>query len=293
MHVLVQVVIDGVILGGFYALMAQGLSLIFGTMRVINLAHGEFLIIGAYLAWAARQYLGIDVILALPLVIAVGLGFGWIVARLTVVPVLDRPQLMPLLVTFGLGAVIQGVLTLVFSTTPRVTTASYSQSVISVLGYRVSVARIVMLLGALVLLGLLTFFLDKTKPGKAMKATAQNREAARIVGINVKRVYGVAFGIGTAVAFAAGALFSVTQGFYPFMGAMFTLKAFVIVVLGGGARMSGTLAAALFVGLVESVLSGYVPTIGTSLGTTAAFVLVVVVLALRPEGITRLAGAKA
>jgi branched-chain amino acid transport system permease protein len=281
-----------VILGGFYALMAQGLSLIFGIMRVINLAHGEFLVIGAYLAWMAHQYLGLDIFVALPMLVALGFGLGWLVSRVLVIPVLNRPELMPLLITFGLAAVIQGVLTLAFTTTPKMTTASYSNSVLTLMDYRVSMAKMVMLVAAIVLLGLLALFLNRTKVGKAMRATAQNPEAARIVGINVTRIHCAAFGVGTAAAVAAGGLFSVTQGFYPFSGALFTLKAFVIVVLGGRGEIRGTLAAAMFVGLIESALSGYVPNIGTSLGTTAAFVLVVVVLAIRPEGISQLRGVR-
>ncbi len=293
MHTLIQVVIDGVILGGFYALMAQGLSMIFGIMRVINLAHGEFLVIGAYLAWMAHEYLGLDVLVALPILIILGFAIGWAASRLLVIPVLERPELMPLLITFGLAAVIQGVLTLVFTTTPRMTTASYSSSILELLGYRVSVAKLVMLIAAIVLLGLLSLFLNRTKAGKAMRATAENREAARIVGIDVTRIYCAAFGVGTAAAVAAGALFSVTQGFYPFSGPLFTLKAFVIVILGGRGRISGTLAAAMFVGLVESALSGYVPNVGTGLGTAAAFILVVIVLATRPKGIFQLRGVNA
>jgi len=285
-----QVLIDGVILGGFYALMAQGLSLIFGTMRLINLAHGEFLLIGAYLAWAAQQYLGIDILIALPVIIIVGFALGWLVSRLLILPVLDRPQLMPLLLTFGAAAVIQGVLTLAFNTTPRVTHASYSASVLDILGYRIPTARVVMLIAALAMLSLLGLFLHRTKPGKAMKAAAQNRDAARIVGISVPNTYCVAFGVGIAITLAAGALFSVTQGFYPFMGPLFTLKAFVIVVLGGAGSISGTLGAAMFIGLIESSLSSYVPNIGTGLGTAAAFILVVVVLAIRPEGLSSLRG---
>jgi branched-chain amino acid transport system permease protein len=291
-HVLIQVLIDGIVLGGFYALMAQGLSLIFGIMRVINLAHGEFLILGAYLAWMAREYLGIDPLLALPLLIAIGFALGWLVARLLVMPVVDRHELMPLLVTFGLAAVLQGGLTLVFSATPNVTKAFYSDAVVNFLGFSESAANSVMLVGAIVLLCLLSLFVNRTRLGKAMKAVAQNRTAARIVGIGVTRVHCAAFGVGTALALAAGGLFSVTQGFYPFMGALFTLKAFVIVVLGGGGRLTGTLAAAMFVGVIESLLSNYVSDIGTSLGTAAAFILVVVVLVIRPQGISRLGGVR-
>jgi branched-chain amino acid transport system permease protein len=292
-HALIQVLLDGIVLGGFYALAAQGLSLIFGIMRIINLAHGEFLILGAYLTWAAREYLGIDPLLALPFLILIGFAVGWLVCRLIVIPVAHRHELMPLLVTFGLAGVIQGGLTLVFSATPKLTNAAYSDSVASFFGWRVSAANGIMLIGALILLGLLSLFVNRTKLGKAMKAVAQNRTAARIVGIGVTRVHCAAFGVGTALAFAAGGLFGTSQGFYPFMGALFTLKAFVIVVLGGGGRLGGALAAAMFIGLVESVLSGYVPEIGTSLGTAAAFILVVAVLVVRPQGISRVGVAKA
>lgn len=293
MHTAIQVVIDGIILGGFYALMAQGLAMVFGIMRVINLAHGEFLVIGAYLAWMAHEYFGIDVIVALPILILAGFVIGWAVSRVLVIPVLDRPELMPLLVTFGLAAVIQGVLTWLFTTTPKMTTAAYSNSVLEFMGYSVSVARAVMLAAAIILLGLFALFLNHTKVGKAMRAAAENREAARIVGIDITRIHCAAFGVGAAAAFAAGGLFSVTQGFNPFSGPLFTLKAFVIVILGGRGRISGTLAAAMFVGLVESALSGYVPNVGTGLGTAAAFILVVVVLAVRPRGIFQLRGSKA
>ncbi|WP_417252620.1 branched-chain amino acid ABC transporter permease [Castellaniella sp.] len=292
MHTAIQVVIDGIILGGFYALMAQGLAVIFGIMRVINLAHGEFLVIGAYLAWVLHEHLGIDVIAALPILIVAGFVIGWAVSRALIIPVLERHELMPLLVTFGLAAVIQGILAWYFTTTPRMTTAAYSDSVLAFMGYSVSVARVVMLVAAIVLLGLFALFLNYTKTGKAMRAAAENREAARIVGIDITRIHCAAFGIGAAAAVAAGGLFSVTQGFYPFSGPLFTLKAFVIIILGGRS-IQGTLVAAMFIGLVESALSGYVPNIGTGLGTAAAFVLVVVALAVRPTGLFQLQGSKA
>ena len=287
MDSLVQTIIDGVILGGFYALMAQGLSLIFGIMRVINLAHGELLVASAFLAWALQRYLGIDVLLALPLIALAGFACGWLISKVLILRVVDRPQLMPLLLTFGLASVIQGALVFFFSTTPRVTQAAYSGSVLDLLGVRVSTSRLVMLMGSLILLGVLTYFLHRTKMGKAMKATAQNREAAAIVGISISRIYSAAFGLGIAITFVAGALFSVTQAFHPFMGPLFTLKAFVIVVLGGAASISGTLVAAMFVGMVEVMVAAYAPTVGTGLGAATAFILVVIVLAVRPEGIAR------
>lgn len=286
MNLLLQTVVDGLILGGFYALMAQGLSLVFGVMRVVNLAHGEMLLLGAYLTWAAHEYLGVNVLLALPFVMIIGFGLGWLISRIVILRVVERPELMSLLLTFGIAFIIQGALVSTFSTTPRLTRSFYSDSVIEMFGIRVSASRLIMLTAALALLGLVALFLQRSKPGKAMKAAAQNKEAAKVVGISIAATYSAAFGVGTAIAFAAGGLFSATQSFTPAMGPLFTLKAFVIVVLGGAGRMSGTLAAAMFIGLVEAGLSSYVPDIGTGLGVAAAFVLVVVALAIRPQGIT-------
>lgn len=287
MNLLLQAVADGLILGGFYALMAQGLSLIFGIMRVINLAHGELLIVGAYLTWLLQRDFGVDIWLALPISAVAGFGLGWVVSRVFVLRVIDRPQLMPLLLTFGLASVLQGLLVYAFSTTPRITTASYSQSVVDIAGVRISTAEFVMFVVSLVLLAVLTVFLNRTKFGKAMTAAAQNREAARVVGIDIGKIYCAAFGLGVAIVFVAGSLFSVTQAFHPFIGPLLTLKAFVIVVLGGTGRVSGTLAAAMLVGLVEALVSAYVPGIGTGLGAATAFILVVIVLAVRPQGIGR------
>jgi branched-chain amino acid transport system permease protein len=293
MDLMLQVVADGLILGGFYALMAQGLSLIFGIMRVINLAHGELLIFGGYTAWLMHRELGLDLLVALPLIAAIGFGAGWLISRVLVLRVIDRPQLMPLLLTFGLASVLQGLMVWWFTTTPRLTQASYSGSVVDVAGIRVSTAQFVMLMVSLVLLGALSLFLARTKLGKAMNAAAQNREAARVVGIDIKRIYCAAFGLGVAIVFIAGGLFSVTQAFHPFMGPVLTLKAFVIVVLGGTGRVGGTLAAAMLVGLVEAMVSAYVPSIGTGLGAATAFVLVVLVLAVRPQGISQVRQATA
>ncbi|GAA1559936.1 branched-chain amino acid ABC transporter permease [Kribbella lupini] len=278
---LLQTIVDGVILGGFYALIAQGVALTFGVMRVVNLAHGELMLVGAYLAWAFHEYLGLGILVALPAALVVGYVVGWLVARLAVLHVIERHELMSLLLTFGLAFLIQGALITAFTTTPRSTPAFYSDVVWRPLGITVPVSRLVMLAGSLVILACLAVFLYRTRSGRAMKAAAQNKEAARIVGIDVNSMYARAFAIGAALAFGAGVLFSATQAFTPNNGVVFTLKAFVIVVVGGVGRISGTVAAAVLVGLIETALAAYVPDIGTGLGVAAAFVLVVVVLAVR------------
>jgi branched-chain amino acid transport system permease protein len=281
-----QVVLDGIVLGGFYALIAQGLSLVFGVMGVLNLAHGECVLVGAYLAWAAQHYLGIDPLLALPAIIALGFAFGWVLCRTLVIRVVERPPLLALLLTFGIGAVAQGMLLRLFTSTPKVTTTSYSDDVVGLFGLTIPTPRALMLLGAIVILVLTWAVLGHTRVGRSIQAAAQNKAAARVVGIDIRVVYSIAFGIGIALVFAGGTLFGTAQGFYPFMGPLLTMKAFAIVVLGGVGRMSGTVLAAMFVGLVEALLASYVPSVGTGLGVAAAFILVVFVLVVRPSGIS-------
>ncbi|ANY08511.1 branched-chain amino acid ABC transporter permease [Pseudonocardia sp. HH130630-07] len=283
----VQVLVDGLVIGGFYALMAQGLSLVFGVMRVINLAHGEMVLVGAYLAWSAHTWLGLDPLLALPLVMVAGYGAGLLLARVTVLRVVERPRLMALLLTFGLAFVLQGLMVRLFTTTPKLTPSVFSDGVVEVLGLRVVTPRLVMLGAALVVMVAVVALLRHTRTGKAMRAAAQNTEAARIVGIDIDRTYARAFAFGTALALGAGVLFSATQNFTPAMGPLFTLKAFVIIVLGGAGRVGGTVAAALVIGIVEATLASYVPGIGTGLGVAASFVLVVLVLAVRSDGLNR------
>lgn len=289
---LLQTVVDGLILGGFYALVAQGVALTFGVMRVVNLAHGEMMLVGAYLTWAAQQYLGLDIWVTLPIGIVLGYLMGWLIARLIVIPIVERPEMIGLLLTFGLAFLLQGLLVWIFSTTPHLAAASYADAVWRPFGIDLSVSRLVMFAASLVIIIMLALYLGRTRSGRAIKAASQNKEAARIVGIDVNTVYARAFGIAAGLAFAAGALFSVTQSFTPSTGLAFTIKAFVIVVVAGTGRISATLVAALVIGLVESFLAAYVPNIGTGLGVAAASLLVVVVLAVRPAGISRTAVAR-
>lgn len=285
MDTLLQVVVNGMILGGFYALMSQGLALIFGVMRVINLAHGEFLLLGTYVGWSLNEVLGIDPFLAAPLIGLVGFILGWGISRIFLIPVVERPPLMALLITFGFAAVISTGLRLYYTNTPRFTQTVYGDTILTVLGQRIPAARGLMFVVAVAFLLLLWLFLQKTRTGKAMRAASQNKDAARIVGIEIPRIYCIAFGVGTALVFIAGGMYGTTQGFFPFMGPVFTLKAFAIIVLGGLGRIGGTFLAAIILGLLETFISSYVPGIGTGLGLAAAFILVVVVLAVRPQGI--------
>lgn len=284
---IVQVVANGLLLGGLYVLIAQGLALIVGVMFVVNLAHGELFLLGSYLAWWLFASTGIGPLTGLPIILLVGFLLGWILCRTIIMRVVEQPPLMALLATFGIATTLIGLMRMVFGTTPRYTSAGYAQHVINVAGIGFPSSRLTMFIVAMIMTFSLWLFLTRTRIGKSIRAAAQDKDAARLVGINLTTVYCTAFGIGTGMVFVAGALFSATQGFTPVMGFAFTIKAFAVVVLGGLGRMGGTILAGLLLGVTESLISSYVPGIGAGLGIAVAFILMIVVLAARPEGLLR------
>jgi len=280
----IDLTIAALLLGGLYALIAQGLSIVFGVMRVVNLAHGELFIVGAYAGWLFNEYTGLSPLAGLPIIAAAGAVIGWAIGRLVIGQLVDRPPLTALLATFGLGLAIQTVLRLVFGASPRFARTDLNDVVWRVAGQDLPAVKVVTAMAAVVVLFVMVPFIRFTKSGRAMRAVAQNTEGARIVGINLRRVYSQAMALGTAVVFVAGALFGMTQAFFPFSGAQFTLKAFIIVVLAGVSSGAWLLPAATLLAAIEVFCAGLIPGQGTSIGITASFVLVVAVLALRAGG---------
>lgn len=285
-----QVTLNGFLLCGVYALMAQGLALIFSVLKVVNLAHGEFIMVGAYLAWFGFGRFGIDPYLAVPVIALTGGVVGWLVSRSLIMRLLNQHFLMTLLATFGMSIVLQSIVNLVFGPGARSVDVPYVAAGVEVLGLQVPVVMTVNAFVAFGVLGLLWLFLQYSRPGKAMRAASENHEASRLVGIDLKKIYGLAFAIGIGLTMVSGTLLSPVEPIFPFMGPPLTLKVFAIVVLGGLGSMRGLVLAAALVALAESYIGAYVPTIGTGLGAAVAFVLLVAVLALRPGGV---AGARA
>lgn len=285
-----QVTLNAVLLCGVYALMAQGLALIFSILKVVNLAHGEFIMFGAYLAWFGFDTFGIDPYLAAPAIALVGGVIGWLVSRSVIMPLLSQHFLMTLLATFGLSIVLQSGAKIMFGPAARSVSPSYAATGFDMFEIRIPLVMTVNAVIAFSVLGLLWLFLHYSRPGKAMRAAAENHEASRLVGIDLKKIYGLAFAIGIGLTMASGTLLSLTDPIFPFMGPPLTLKVFAIVVLGGLGSMRGLVLAAALVAFAESYLGAYVPGIGTGLGAAVAFLLLVVVLALRPGGV---AGARA
>jgi branched-chain amino acid transport system permease protein len=279
-----QALINGVALGGFYAAMVLGFSIIWGVMGVINLAHGEFLMIGAYLAWIMNRYFYWEPFAALIVVMPAMFMLGYLLQRLLINRIVERPPLISLLVTYALSIVFANTLKLFFTGTPR--------SVDTVIGgfwrlgnITIPVVKTSILVISILMVLALALFLEYTRLGKSIRAAAQNRNAARMVGIEISSVYAITFAICIALTGGAGVLITPIQPIFPFMGQPFTLKAFAITTMSGLGNIWGALLGSLVLGLLEVYVATYIPGVGTNLGIVVSYVILVLVLIVRPQGL--------
>lgn len=271
-------------LGGFYAVMALGFSIVWGVMGVINLAHGEFLLTGAYLTWVINHFFGWEPFLTLPIVMGAMFALGFLLQRTLINRIIDRPPLIALLVTYGLSIIIANLLKLLFTGTPR-TVETVLRGFWRVGDLTVPTLKSYDLLVALLMMAGLYLFLHRTRLGKGIRAAAQNREAARMVGIEIATVNTLAFALSLALTGGAGTLLSTTQPVAPFVGLSYTLRAFAITTMAGLGNIGGTLLASMLLALVEVFVATYVPRVGTTLGVVASFLILVIVLVTRPNGL--------
>jgi branched-chain amino acid transport system permease protein len=280
---LAAVVVGGAMQGGVYAMFAVGLTLIFGVMRIINAAHGEMVMMGAYLTWVAFFYLGIDPLLALVLTLPITFLFGMAVQKLLLDSVVGQPELTGLLVTFGLGLTLIYTAELLFTTDFR--TIPYAPGSLSLTStIAVGQNRVISFAMAVVITGAVYLFLKLHRLGKAVRATALNAEVAMVCGIDVRRIYLLTTGLAAALAGAGGALVSIQFGFNPETGIVYTLQAFAIIILGGRGHYLGALIGALMLAILESLVSLMVPN-GTAMVELAAYGLMICVLLIRPGGL--------
>jgi branched-chain amino acid transport system permease protein len=280
---LVVVVLSGLMQGGVYAMFAVGLTMIFGVMRIINAAHGEMVMMGAYLTWVAFFYLGVDPLLALGLTLPLAFLFGMAVQRVLLDATVGQPELTALLVTFGLGLVMIYTAELIFTTDFR--TIPYAPGSIQ-LTSSISIGqnRVISFAMAVVITTTVFLFLKFSRLGKAVRATALNAEVAMVCGIDVRRIYLITTGLAAALAAAGGALVSIQFGFNPETGVLYTLQAFAIIVLGGRGHYVGALLGGLMLGVLENLVSLMVPN-GTAMVELAAYGLLIFVLLIRPGGL--------
>ncbi len=283
MHNVVQAIILGVLIGGVYALMASGLTLVFGIMKVINVAQGALVILAAYLSYTLFSHLHVDPFLSILIVTPAMFVLG-VAVQLVFVRSLRGPDAseLSLLVTWALALGIEGGLSAVFQTTYRSTLPSYTYRSWDVFGYQVGFVRVLGFGASALLLGLLSLLLTRTRFGRAVRATVQNPTAATLLGVDSNRVQTLSFGIGVSMAAAAGAVYGVIYPFNP--GSHYDLisRLLSIVVLGGLGSIGGAVAAALAMGVVESVVA---VEISPTWAAFSFFIVLIAFLLVRPQGI--------
>jgi branched-chain amino acid transport system permease protein len=277
---LVQVAISGVLLGAVYALLAIGLNLIFGVMRIINIAHGDLLMLGAYATFWLFALWGVNPLLALGLVVPGMFLLGVLLQRALVDRVVGQPLLSSLLLTFGLSSLLVGLALNLWTANYRSVPAFSGSLVVG--GVALSLPRLLAFSVALAITAAVYWFLTRAKLGKAIRATAQNAEVALVCGIDVASIRLLVFGLGTALAAAAGALLAVIYTIYPEMGRAFLMKAFAIIVLGGLGSFQGAFLGALALGVAEA-FAGYIW--NTQIAEAVAYVVFIGVLLVRPGGL--------
>lgn len=282
MEIFLQALMSGVLIGGVYALIGIGLTIIFGVMRVINFAHGELLMVGMYMTYYLFTLFKIDPFLSIIITIPLMFIFGALLQKVLINRILNALPQNQILLTIGLGLIMSNTVMLAFTSDYKILSTSYSSSSVTLLGISISMPLLISFGITAVITAALYWFLLKTNTGQAIRATAQDREAARLMGINVARMSIIAFGLGASLAGTAGALISPTYYIFPQVGSVFTLKAFVITVLGGMGSIVGATLGGVLIGVAESVGGVY---LGSGWKEVVVFVLFLLVLLFKPSGL--------
>jgi len=282
----VQNAVFGLLIGGLYGLGAVGLSLVFGVLTMLNVAHGELIMLGGYVSiwlftlWRLDPF--VSVLVAGPALFIVGAGLFWVLFRRLIHFTEEHKIKNSILIGFGLALVLQTLAILAWEADERAVTPSYAGEVLALGGVVVPLSRLAALVLAFVVLGGLHLFLTRTRQGTAIRATAEDEQGAALAGIPIGRVYLIAFGLGSALAGVAGALVSVSDAISPAIGLHWTLKALIVIVLGGMGNIFGTFVAGVFLGVVES-MSGFL--FGNAYREVVGLAIFLIVLSARPQGL--------
>lgn len=283
MQELAQPILNGILLGGLYALIAIGMSMMFGIVKLVNLAHGDMMILSSYLAMVFAAWLGINpfftLVLTIPAMFIIGFLFqGFLINR-----VLGKGMEPPLLVAFGVSIILQNLLLTIFTPDARSIISSVAIRSIVVTDYlSISVLYLVNFLTGLVVIALLYLFFQKTYLGRAIRAASDDQVAAQLMGINTKRTYGFAMGIAMMTAAVAGMLVGMTFTFYPHTGPQYLIIAFGVVVIGGLGSIKGTFVGGFILAMAQLLGAHY---FGPGFQLLSGYLVLLIVLAVRPQGI--------
>jgi len=276
-----QIAVNAILLSGILALVALGFSLVWGIMNIVNLAHGAFVVLGAYFTFYLNELAGVDPFVSIPLSMVTLFIIGFIVQRVLINQVVRAPLLATFLLTFGLEILIVNLVNFFFKADLRSVTTRYSGTGWTLGVVRVPYIRLAALGIALVLVALTAWFLRSTRQGRAIRATGMDIDAARLTGVKVGTIYSLTFAIGASLAGAAGSLLSMIVPFDPNIGGAYTQRAFVISVLGGLGEVANVVLGALLYAFVDVFVGARLP----ELSQAFTFAALVLLLVLRPEGI--------
>lgn len=282
MQYLIQAVIDGIMIGSLYALATGGLVIIWGIMEIVNFAQAEFLMLSMYISYWFFILFGIDPILCIPIAFITIFLLGAVIQRSCIQPVLNAPVLTQVAVTFALLLILRNAALIMWGPDPRSIITWYSDKSLVMGGIFFSYPKLASLIITIVSFGIFYLFLIKTNVGIALRATAQNRLAAQLLGIDVHKMYILAFGLGTGFAAVAGVLFSTIYSITPEAGVLILLIIFVVVVLGGFRSLFGTIVGGLIIGITESVSALF---ISPSMKDIPVYILFFIILMVRPTGL--------
>ena len=274
----IQLAVNGILLGGFYALLGVGMTMIFGIVGLTNLAHGDFVILGAYFSTLLGAWLGVEPILSLAVTIPLMFLLGMLLQSGLINRVMEKGSEPALLVTFGLSIILQDAALLLFSADARHISAAYSLETLHLGGIDISLLNVILFLISAVCLLILSLFLSKTYTGRAIRAVSDDPQAAMLSGVNVRRIYGIAMGIAMATAAVAGLCVGLKWTFYPSSGGNYLLISFIVVVIGGMGSIAGTFLAGLAFGLAQVIG-------GANNGLLVSYLVLLAMLAFRPNGL--------
>ncbi len=291
MHLLAQDLVNGILAGGILAVVALGFSLVWGIMNIINLAHGAFVMLGAYTTYQLFTSFHVDPFVSLPISFVLLFVLGYLIQRLLMNWIARAPLLTTFLFTFGLSLLVVNIALIVWSGDTRGVTTAYSGANFTLGDVTVPWAKLYTLLAALAITGTMQLWLVRSKTGRAIRATSMDIGAAQLSGVRVTEIYAIVFGLGAGLAGVAGTLISLSYSLHPTMGDLFLIKAFVVCVLGGLGSVQGALIGGLVYGIVEAFATQLDFTIGTQhisgsgLQDAIALIVLLIVLIVRPRGI--------